>query len=230
MKYVLVYEPAPNIASTAPLYFAAHGARAREFHERGTLLRIGAFARAQDYGAMAVFATRESAEEFAAGDPFVENGVVASWEVRDWDEISFEHPADPDAASVARHVDVTVARPVADVYDYVRNPENLPAWAAGLGAAVHRVDGKWIAESPMGGVVVAFAPRNDYGVLDHDVTLPNGETVRNPMRVIAAPGGSLVVFTLSRRPGVTEAEFAADAATVSADLARLRGILEGGPE
>jgi uncharacterized protein YciI len=35
---------------------------------------------------MAVFTTREAAEEFAEGDPFVLNGVVSRWEIRAWDE------------------------------------------------------------------------------------------------------------------------------------------------
>jgi len=35
---------------------------------------------------MAIFATREAAEEFVAGDPFVLNGVIRRWELRDWDE------------------------------------------------------------------------------------------------------------------------------------------------
>ena len=34
-----------------------------------------------------MFATREAAEEFVAGDPFVANGVVRSYEIRGWDEI-----------------------------------------------------------------------------------------------------------------------------------------------
>jgi hypothetical protein len=152
--------------------------------------------------------------------------------VRDWKESM----VDSDAASVTRHLDVTITRPAGEVYDYVRNPENLPEWAAGLGGSVRQVAGQWVAESPMGRVVVAFAPRNAFGVLDHDVTLPNGQTVRNPMRVIAAEGiaGSesgtaacLVVFTLRRLPGMSDADFASDAAAVSADLARLKGILEG---
>ena len=33
---------------------------------------------------MAVFGTREAAEEFVAGDPFVLEGVVRSWEIREW--------------------------------------------------------------------------------------------------------------------------------------------------
>lgn len=34
---------------------------------------------------MAVFTSREAAEEFASADPFVLNGVVrSSWQVREW--------------------------------------------------------------------------------------------------------------------------------------------------
>jgi hypothetical protein len=63
-------------------------------------------------------------------------------------------------------------------------------------------------------------------VLDHDVTLPSGETVHNPMRVLANGDGSEVVFTLYRRPAVSDAEYEADAAAVAADLERLKALLE----
>jgi hypothetical protein len=72
-------------------------------------------------------------------------------------------------------------------------------------------------------------PGNEYGVLDHDVTLPSGEVVHNPMRVIADGHGCEVVFTLRRRPGMSDAEFSEDAGAVAADLARLRRILEDAP-
>ena len=48
---------------------------------------VGPFANPQDEGSMAVFTTREAAEEFATGDPFVLNGVVRNWYVREWNEI-----------------------------------------------------------------------------------------------------------------------------------------------
>ena len=51
----------------------------------------------------------------------------------------------------------------------------------------------------MGRVGFAFTERNELGVLDHDVTLPSGETIHNPMRVIRDGDRSEVVFTL-RRP------------------------------
>ena len=83
------------------------------------------------------------------------------------------------------HVSTTIERSADEVYAYASDPRNLSAWAAGLAERDARlVDGDWVIESPMGRVVVAFAPPNPYGVLDHDVTLPSGETVSNPVRVI----------------------------------------------
>jgi uncharacterized protein YciI len=85
MKYVLFYESADDVLARAPAHFAAHTARGQEFHERGSLLMYGPFGNPQE-GAMAVFTSREAAEDFAQGDPFVLNGVVRNWFVREWDE------------------------------------------------------------------------------------------------------------------------------------------------
>jgi uncharacterized protein len=48
---------------------------------------VGTFANPQEEGSMAIFATREAAQEFARGDPFVLNGVVRDWHIREWNEI-----------------------------------------------------------------------------------------------------------------------------------------------
>ena len=125
------------------------------------------------------------------------------------------------------HVSTSIECPAGDVYEFASNPLNLSTWAAGL---AHRdvglVDGRWVVDSPMGRVVVAFAPSNDFGVLDHDVTLPAGETVRNPMRVIPNGDGCDVVFTVHLRPGTSATDFAADVDAVTADLAALRALME----
>lgn len=89
------------------------------------------------------------------------------------------------------------------------------------------VDDVWVIDSPMGRVTLEFAPQNEFGVLDHDVTLPSGEVVTNPMRVIPNGDGCDVVFTIRRRAGVDDGEFSADAAAVAADLARLRSLMQG---
>jgi uncharacterized protein len=90
MKYVLFYESADNVVANAPPHFPAHKQRLDEFHKRGDLLMVGTFGDPQAQGSMSVFASREAAQEFAEGDPFVVNGVVRRWEIRDWDEVLTE--------------------------------------------------------------------------------------------------------------------------------------------
>ena len=125
-----------------------------------------------------------------------------------------------------RHVSISIDRPPGEVYAFAANPENLPRWAKGLSGAIERVGGEWIADSPMGKVKVRFVGRNELGVLDHDVTVESGETIHNPMRVVANGEGSEVVFTLFLRPGASAEDFDADARTVAEDLAALKAFLE----
>jgi uncharacterized protein YciI len=86
MKAVVFYESADNVAAKAPPHFAAHCARWKEFADRSELLMIGTFANAQEDGSMGIFSTRAAAEEFVRGDPFVLNGVVRNWTIREWNE------------------------------------------------------------------------------------------------------------------------------------------------
>jgi len=74
MKAVVFYESAPDVAAKAPAHMAEHRTRWAEFGRRGELLMIGPFANAQEEGSMGIFTTREAAEEFVRGDPFVLNG------------------------------------------------------------------------------------------------------------------------------------------------------------
>ena len=126
----------------------------------------------------------------------------------------------------SRHVSVVIAADPDAVYSFATDPVNLPRWAAGLAQADVEVRGDdLIAQSPMGEVVVRFVPRNPYRILDHDVMLPSGTTVTNPIRVLAHPEGSEVVFTV-RQIELTDEEFERDCAMVAEDLERLRTIIE----
>lgn len=77
-------------------------------------------------------------------------------------------------------------------------------------------------ETPSGRVGVAFVEPNKYGVLDHHVTLPSGELIYCPMRVIPDDDGCEVVFTLRRLPDMSDEDFARDAGLVQADLTEYR--------
>jgi uncharacterized protein YndB with AHSA1/START domain len=127
----------------------------------------------------------------------------------------------------SRHLSKHIDLPPDKVYGYASDPANLPRWAPGLGNAVEQVDGQWFVDTPAERVRLAFAARNDFGILDHYVTLNSGEVIYIPMRVTADDSGSEVLFTLRRRPSMTDAEFKADADAVAADLDRLKHVLEG---
>ena len=86
-QYVLLYESADDVMTKAPAVYPDHVARLREFRDAGTLLAVGTFGDPQAEGSMAIFSTRDAAEEFVAGDPFVLNGVVRRHELREWNEV-----------------------------------------------------------------------------------------------------------------------------------------------
>ncbi|MDM0104266.1 SRPBCC family protein [Variovorax sp. J22R24] len=127
-----------------------------------------------------------------------------------------------DALVVSETIDV----PAKSVYDFARQMENLPLWASGLAAGIEQRDGAWFADSPMGKVRVEMAPANSFGVLDHDVTLPDGVSVHNAFRVTPCGDGSLLTFVVLRLAGVSLESFDADVAHVRRDLAALKRLLE----
>lgn len=121
----------------------------------------------------------------------------------------------------SRHVSRVISASPDAVYEYASDVDNLPRWAAGLAQAeVVREGDSLFVESPMGRVEVRFVERNRFGVLDHDVTLPSGTVVTNPVRVLAHPEGAEVVFTV-RQIELDDEQFARDVAMVAADLERL---------
>lgn len=132
-----------------------------------------------------------------------------------------------DGADASLHLAIVIERPWQDVHALAGDPRNLPRWAAGLaGSEVRRKGPLWVTDSPMGQVLIDFTAPNAYGVMDHTVTLPTGESVLNPLRVMPLDEGSCeVVFSLRRRD-MTDDELAADATAVRADLASLKQLCE----
>ena len=125
-----------------------------------------------------------------------------------------------------RTVSVSIRESPQKVYEFAADPANLPKWAPGFVKSIANRDGQWVAQTTMGEVTFAFAERNSFGVLDHGVTLPSGETFSNPMRIVANGQGSEVLFTLFRHAPMTEAEFDQDATVVLGDLEKLKAVIE----
>lgn len=86
-KFVVLYESSDDVLTLAPVHMPKHREHFEDYHARGLLLMVGTFGDPATQGAMCVLTTREAAEEFAANDPFVVNGVVRRYEIRQWDEL-----------------------------------------------------------------------------------------------------------------------------------------------
>jgi hypothetical protein len=127
----------------------------------------------------------------------------------------------------AATVETYIARPLAEVYGYLSDPGNLPAWASGLCRSIERQGNElWVGQTVSGQVTIRFAGPNEFGILDHHVSLPDGSDVYVPMRAVRNGEGSEVMLTVFRRPGMTDAAFEADLRLVERDLAALKTTLE----
>lgn len=127
-----------------------------------------------------------------------------------------------------RFVHVNIAAPVEQVAAVLADPERMPDWAPNFGHEVRRGGDHWIMETKTGPFKLRMAPKNDLGVADQWVTPPGAtDEIHNAVRVTENGDGSLVVFHLFRQDGFTDEEFDHDESLVSADLRRLKGLIEG---
>jgi uncharacterized protein YciI len=83
--FILFYDLAPDYAERRASFRPAHLAKAWAASDRGELLLGGALTDPIDT-ALLVFAgeSKAVAEDFARTDPYVLNGLVARWRVREW--------------------------------------------------------------------------------------------------------------------------------------------------
>ncbi len=85
MHYLLFYEVADDYLARRAAFRPEHLAKAWQASERGELVLAGALAHPTD-GAVLLFTgdSPEVAEKFARADPYVLNGLVRRWYIREW--------------------------------------------------------------------------------------------------------------------------------------------------
>jgi uncharacterized protein YciI len=81
MKYVVVGEPAGASRDEIMAVYPRHKVVVDAFADRGEIVGIGPFG---DGGNMAIFRSLEAAEEFTRQDPFILEGLIASFAIRPW--------------------------------------------------------------------------------------------------------------------------------------------------
>jgi hypothetical protein len=126
----------------------------------------------------------------------------------------------------SKTLSVSIQRKPNEVYDFISNPENLPLWAPAFCQSVSKSEGEWIVQTTDGTMKIKFVERNEFGVLDHYVTVTTGQEVLNPMRVIPNGSGCEVMFTLFQWPHMSGEKFSEDTGLVEKDLRTLKNVLE----
>lgn len=96
MHYLLFYDVVADYADRRKAFRAAHLEHARRAVQRGELILAGALADPID-GAVLLFqgSSPTVAEAFAVADPYVTNGLVTRWRVREWTTVVGEGAAVP---------------------------------------------------------------------------------------------------------------------------------------
>ena len=94
--FLLFYEAGPDYLERRPLFRTEHLGHAWAAADRGEIVVAGALADPVD-GAVLMFRgeDKSKAEEFARADPYVTNGLVARWHVREWTTVVGELAATP---------------------------------------------------------------------------------------------------------------------------------------
>ena len=87
MKAVIIGEPSGASMETIMAVYPRHKAVVDGFIARGEVIGIGPFT---DRGNMGIFRTREAAEAFSRQDPFILEGLIKSFVIRDWDDKMLE--------------------------------------------------------------------------------------------------------------------------------------------
>lgn len=96
MHYILFYETSEDYPERRKEFRSEHLKLAWEAHERGELVLGGALNDPPD-SAMLLFkgSSPEAAEKFAEADPYVKNGLVRKWYVKQWTTVAGKDAALP---------------------------------------------------------------------------------------------------------------------------------------
>ncbi|MEX2571221.1 MAG: YciI-like protein [Gemmatimonadota bacterium] len=96
MHYLLFYEVTADYVKRRKPFRTEHLGLARAAHARGELVLGGALADPPD-GAVLLFRgdSPAAAEDFARADPYVRQGLVSRWYVREWTTVVGDDAAHP---------------------------------------------------------------------------------------------------------------------------------------
>jgi len=114
----------------------------------------------------------------------------------------------------------------AGVFDFLRDPRNLPRWAVGFAKAVRHGRDGWIVETAAGEMPIRIDADPRSGAVDFVMTPAPGVEVRAVSRVAPRGGASEYIFTQFQAPGMSDDVFARSIQTLAHELTVLKALME----
>lgn len=122
-------------------------------------------------------------------------------------------------------VSVTIGSAPHEVYNFVSDINHWPQFSD-FAPSVTEKNGYWIIHSPQGDVVLKPYFYPDLSILDHLVTLPSGQEVLIPYRVVPNEQGSELIMTNFQAPGDSDQAYAEQLEWMKKELLTIKDILE----
>jgi uncharacterized protein YciI/uncharacterized protein YndB with AHSA1/START domain len=122
MKAVVIGEPSGANMEAIMKVYPRHKVIVDKYIARNEVIGIGPFA---DMGNMAIFRSRSAAEQFVTEDPFILEGLVKSYVIRDWNDSLLPESATGKSFTAT----IEIPKPPAEVFHALT--QGVPNWWGG---------------------------------------------------------------------------------------------------
>jgi hypothetical protein len=115
--------------------------------------------------------------------------------------------------------------PKDEVFDYLSDIENLPAWATEFARELRYEDGKAKVVNGLGEFYFTIEADSETGVIDMYSGPTEDELALFPTRVVGLPGGaSAFTFTMFQAPGMSDELFESQYRSLLRELENVRAL------
>ncbi len=121
---------------------------------------------------------------------------------------------------------VYISASPAKVFEFVRVPENQPAWAVNFVRSTRpTAGGRYVMDTPAGAMVYRVEADPKRGTIDFIFDSPGGDSTL-PARVVPHGAGAIFTFTITRTPEMNDQAWEGGMRGIDEELEHLKRLLE----
>ncbi len=123
------------------------------------------------------------------------------------------------------HQSISIKCTPQKLFDFISNPLNWPLYSE-FNLKVEKKEGYWLIETPQGPLKHVIISDKQYGIMDTIITLPSGNDMLVPSRILPNGNGTEYVVTHFQPGEVSTTIFESWLQGVDRNLNRLKKIME----